>query len=67
MQSMRNETLPHWVSGSQRFGESYCLVFKENCLTLKKKVLQSFEVLEITDPMTKHDVPEDFIICRIAT
>jgi len=55
------------MSGSQHFGESYCLVFKENCLTLKKKVLQSFEILEITGPLTKHDIPEDFNICRIAT
>jgi hypothetical protein len=30
------------------------------------KVLQSFEILEVTDPMTKHDIPEDFNICRIA-
>jgi hypothetical protein len=63
---MRNETLPHWVSSSQCFGESYCLIFKEKCLTLKKKVFQSFEMLEITDPITKHDIPEDFNICRIA-
>ena len=37
-------------------------IFALNCLALKMKTLESFEISVTADQLTWHDIPEDFIL-----